>query len=95
VARFSGKRAVITGAASGVGAAVARAMAAEGAAGLALIDQNEAAVTAIAPEIGPRASSYGCDVSDAAAVAAVWTTVASWEALDVLVTADPRILGRS
>jgi NAD(P)-dependent dehydrogenase (short-subunit alcohol dehydrogenase family) len=57
-----GQAAVVTGAASGLGAAAARALAAAGAK-LALFDQNLKAAEAVAGEIGGLA--FECDVSDA------------------------------
>lgn len=66
--RLDGRRILITGAASGMGAEIARLFAGEGAA-LALLDRNEAGVTALAKELG--ASGFGCDVADRGAVSAV------------------------
>jgi NAD(P)-dependent dehydrogenase (short-subunit alcohol dehydrogenase family) len=59
--------AIVTGAASGLGAATARALAARGAR-VALLDRNAAAAAAIAAEIGGIA--LPCDVTDEAAVRA-------------------------
>lgn len=58
--RLSGRRILITGAASGMGRAIAQLFAAEGAA-LALLDRNADGVAAVAAELG--ATAYGCDVS--------------------------------
>jgi NAD(P)-dependent dehydrogenase (short-subunit alcohol dehydrogenase family) len=69
VGRLSGKVAIVTGAAQGIGAAYAKALAAEGAK-LALCDLK--APDAVAQEIkaaGGEALSLACDVTDAAAVA--------------------------
>ena len=66
--KLEGRRIVVTGAASGMGLAIAQLFAAEGAA-LALLDLNEAGVGAIAHELG--ATSFACDVSDRATVNAV------------------------
>ena len=49
--RFAGKVALVTGAASGIGAAFARMAAHEGAEGLALLDRNEAGLEALTHEI--------------------------------------------
>lgn len=59
--RFSGKFAIITGAASGIGAATAWMFAAEGAA-VALLDIDGAAAERLAGEL-PRAAGYECDVT--------------------------------
>ena len=49
---LSGKNIVITGAASGIGRAMARRFHAEGAGRLYLTDVNEAGLTAVAKEVG-------------------------------------------
>ncbi len=66
--RLKGRRILITGAASGMGRAIAEMFGAEGAA-LALLDLNLDGVQAVADELG--AVSYVCDVSDRDAVNAV------------------------
>ena len=50
--KVEGKIAVITGAASGIGRALARRFKAEGAAGIAVADMQEDALVAVADEIG-------------------------------------------
>ena len=65
--RFDGKRAIVTGAGSGIGRATAERLAAEGAR-VACVDLRGAADTAEA--IGAGAFGMDCDVSDATAVAA-------------------------
>jgi NAD(P)-dependent dehydrogenase (short-subunit alcohol dehydrogenase family) len=61
----------VTGAASGIGAALARRFAAEGAAGLVLADLDEAGVTRVAAELdGPTVLPLTLDVADPGAVAA-------------------------
>ncbi len=82
---FDGKVALVTGAASGMGLATARAFAAAGAA-VVLADVKEASVRAAAEELvanGHRAIGVVCDVSDDAQVAAmVERTVAEFGRLD-------------
>jgi meso-butanediol dehydrogenase/(S,S)-butanediol dehydrogenase/diacetyl reductase len=71
--RFANRRIVVTGAASGLGLAVARAAEAEG-----------ARVTALDRNAAPFADSHACDVSDEAAVAAA---LAHLPRIDALVNA--------
>jgi NAD(P)-dependent dehydrogenase (short-subunit alcohol dehydrogenase family) len=82
---FSGKVALITGAASGMGLATAQAFAEAGAA-VVLADFQEDAVKAAAQELvaaGHKALAVRCDVSDDAQVAAmVDRTVAAFGRLD-------------
>ncbi len=84
--RLSGRVAVVTGAAGGIGAATARAMAAEGArVVVADVQSGEATVESLR-STGAEAIFVPCDVSEADQVAAmVATTVARFGALDVLV----------
>src|SRR3954454_17291237 len=82
---FSGKVALVTGAAAGMGLATARAFAEVGAA-VALADFKEDAVRAAAAELvaaGHKAIAVRCDVADDAQVAAmVDRTVAEFGRLD-------------
>ena len=66
--KLEGRRILVTGAASGMGLAIARMFAGEGAK-LALLDLNEGGAQAVAQDIG--AAGYGCDVADREAVNAV------------------------
>ncbi|HUB96923.1 MAG TPA: SDR family NAD(P)-dependent oxidoreductase [Stellaceae bacterium] len=65
--RIAGQAALVTGGASGLGAATARALA-KGGAKVALLDLNEALARAVAAELGGIA--VACDVSDAASAEA-------------------------
>jgi NAD(P)-dependent dehydrogenase (short-subunit alcohol dehydrogenase family) len=82
---FEGKIALITGAASGIGLATAKAFAASGAC-VAMVDWNEEAVHSAAEELtaqGHNALAIVCDVSDDAQVEAmVKKTVATFGRLD-------------
>jgi 3alpha(or 20beta)-hydroxysteroid dehydrogenase len=83
--RLPGKVALITGAASGQGAAEARMFAAEGAR-VAVADIDDAGSARVAAEIGDAAIAFHLDVTDAAQwAAAVDATVAAFGRLDVLV----------
>jgi 3-oxoacyl-[acyl-carrier protein] reductase len=66
--RLAGRRAMITGAAGGIGSEVARAFVSEGAA-LAVLGRNELKLRALCDELGPAAHAIACDVSNADAVA--------------------------
>jgi 2-keto-3-deoxy-L-fuconate dehydrogenase len=68
VTRFAGRRALVTGAGSGIGEAVARAMHAEGAE-VVLADAVGDRVEGVAGELGERAEPLTLDVRDEAAVA--------------------------
>ncbi|MFI1767400.1 SDR family NAD(P)-dependent oxidoreductase [Streptomyces sp. NPDC020800] len=87
--RFAGHGVLVTGAARGIGAAVARRLAEEG--GQILVtdrDLPEAERTAAAlRRQGGTAEAFACDVGDRASVeAAVARAVAAFGSLDVLVT---------
>jgi meso-butanediol dehydrogenase/(S,S)-butanediol dehydrogenase/diacetyl reductase len=86
--RFSGKVALVTGAASGIGAATARRLRSEGAR-VALADLNESAGTALAKELAGGdggASFHAVDVADLSSVERLVEAVADrYGRLDVLV----------
>jgi NAD(P)-dependent dehydrogenase (short-subunit alcohol dehydrogenase family) len=94
---LNGQAAIVTGAASGLGAATARALANAGAR-VAILDMNEGEAAQVAKEIGGLA--IACDVSDAAsAEAAVKHATAAHGAARVLVNCAgiapaKRIVGR-
>src|SRR3954449_452774 len=83
-----GKTVVVTGGSSGVGRAIARAFASEGA-NVALIARNRDGLEAAAREVeslGAQAMILPLDVSDALAVdAAADAIAADWDGIDVWV----------
>ena len=85
---LQGKVAVVTGAGSGIGAAIARLFARRGAS-VAAVDRNRDAAAAVAAEIaagGGRASVHTCDVSEPALVDALFRDlIAAHPRLDILV----------
>ena len=83
--RFAGRRALVTGAASGIGRAAAARLAAEGAR-VAVLDVDAKAAAAHAAALGHGALALAADVADEGAVeAAVDTAAAAWGGLDVVV----------
>ncbi|HSF63969.1 MAG TPA: 3-oxoacyl-ACP reductase [Paracoccaceae bacterium] len=62
---------LVTGAGRGLGAAIARAFAREGARVAINYRHSHAAATALAADLGPRAAAFQADVTDAAQVAAM------------------------
>ena len=71
--RLSGKRILITGAAQGIGLAIAKACAAEGA-GLFLIDMDSALMAREAEALKAAGAMLGCavaDITDAARIEAI------------------------
>lgn len=83
--RLEGKRAIITGAARGIGAAAARRFVQEGARVL-LVDLLEEPIAALAAELGAEnAEAHAADVSDEAATKGyVDAAVAAFGGLDVM-----------
>ena len=67
---LSGKRALVTGASGGIGAAIARALHGAGAT-VGLSGTREAPLKALADELGDRAHVLPCNLSDPAAVEAL------------------------
>ena len=83
--RLENKIALVTGAGAGIGRAIAKKLASEGAT-VVVTDVNGDAAAAAADEIGKGAVSYQVDVTDKAGVAAVVADVQSrFGRIDVLV----------
>ncbi len=83
--RLKDKVAIVTGAASGFGAEIARQYVAEGAR-VAVADINEAGAKAVAGELGEGAIGVACDVTKRADIdALVRATTERWGRLDIVV----------
>ncbi|MDB5522369.1 MAG: 3-beta hydroxysteroid dehydrogenase/isomerase family protein [Rhizobium sp.] len=104
---FTGQVAVVTGGAGAIGAATAKAFAAEGA-HVAVLDIDKAKAAAVARSIGNNSIGIACDVTDPASVQAAFDTVvdtfggvdmvvsnagAAWES--PIATMDDALLRRS
>lgn len=86
--KLDGKRAIVTGAAAGIGRAIALALADEGAA-VAIADIQDTKAESVAETLsakGRHALAIHCDVSDSSQVnAMVGQVVETWGGLDILV----------
>ncbi len=83
--RLAGKAAIVTGAGSGIGKAIAEAFAHEGAR-VAVLDINEPAARAVAATIGEAACAIRCDVTKKSEIAAaVAASHAAFGRIDILV----------
>lgn len=83
-ALLDGQRVVVTGAASGIGLAYARAVAREGAS-LVLVDRDGPGLDAVAERFradGVRVETFVCDIADPDAVDSAWRTIGERGALD-------------
>lgn len=84
---LQGKTAAVTGGASGIGLAIARAFVRQGAA-VHILDRNREEAAAAVREMtaaGGRAVAHECDVADAASVQQAFTAIFAQEQLHILV----------
>ncbi len=93
MAQLQGKVAIVTGAGSGIGRAIALGFAAEGAS-VVVADVNSNAAEGVAAEIGEQALAVKCDVSQTPEVnAMVEAAVKRFDRLDILVNNAGRARG--
>ncbi|MCB1499096.1 MAG: SDR family oxidoreductase [Bauldia sp.] len=74
MSRLEGRVALVTGAAQGIGKAIAKRLAADGAT-VIVSDINSEGIKAVAAEIGDRAIAIAADISDPAAVAKLFDEI--------------------
>lgn len=85
--RLDGKLAVVTGGASGIGLAIARKFADNGAV-VRILDLNRAQAETAAHDLsksGAEVKAYSCDVGDHAQVKALFAEIAANDRLDILI----------
>ncbi len=86
---LEGRTALVTGSTSGIGLAIARALASAGArvaiSGLGDAEQIDAALQSVRDAGAPDARHVAADLRDPAQITAMMTTVAAWSPLDVLI----------
>jgi pyridoxal 4-dehydrogenase len=82
--RLAGKIALVTGAAQGIGKAIAARLAADGAT-VVISDVNAEGGKAAAAAIGGRAQAIAADVSDAASVKALFSEIQTLGGIDIVV----------
>lgn len=82
--RLDGRRAVVTGGASGIGLAIARIFHDSGAA-VTVLDRDREMAMGVAEEMGGAARAIGCDVSERSSVEAAFAEVAAAGPIDILV----------
>jgi NAD(P)-dependent dehydrogenase (short-subunit alcohol dehydrogenase family) len=92
---LGGKVAIVTGGSRGIGLAVGRALAAEGAE-VALVARDKAALDAAVAQVGGQTKSFACDTTDDAAVKRmVADVVAAFGRVDILVNCAAKPSGQS